>query len=66
MEGIYHNKEAGCLDIADAVRIDVRATRDEGMRILENRICKSRYFQSQQRRLFQNQDFAGDKDYLRF
>lgn len=66
LEGIYHNKEAGCLDIADAVRIDVRATRDEGMRILENRICKSRYFQSQQRRLFQNQDFAGDKDYLRF
>lgn len=66
LENVYNNREIGCLNIADKVfSIDVGASKEEGMKILENRVCKSRYFRKQQHRLFNNESFANDRKFFR-
>ena len=66
LESVYNNMEIGCLNIANNVfSIDVGASKEEGMKILENRVCKSRYFKQQQHRLFDNENFANDKNFFR-
>lgn len=66
LESVYNNIEIGCLNIADNIlSIDVSASKEEGMMVLENRVCKSRYFKSQQRKLFNNETFANNKNFFR-
>lgn len=66
LEYVYNNRQTGCLPICnEAERIDVGASEKEGMKLLENRISKSRYFKEQQRRLFKNETFANDRNYFR-
>lgn len=66
LESVYNNEEIGCLNIADKIfSIDVGASKEEGMKILENRVCKSRYFKKKQHKLFNNETFANNRDFFR-
>ena len=64
LKDIFRNTELGVLDIADCYKISVGVDEAEGLKILENEICRIKYFTRQKRKLIQARKFAEDTEFF--